>query len=155
MREKKKKKQRWRLVCEDESMMIWVLCFVRWRDQKKKKLRGFIGYGFQKEKRKRKKQKKKKNHFLCFFFLFETHNLSNPSIFSFANPSMHKTQSSNHHWLTFKYKSLSLFLFLFSLSYQCLSLRSMAISGGRFRWWVVIFVHLGLWVYGKFDFVFP
>ena len=70
MREKKKMKQRWRLVCEDESMMIWVLCFVRWRDQKKNKLRGFIGYGFQKEKRKRKKQKKKKNTFcVSFFFL--------------------------------------------------------------------------------------
>ena len=140
----------WRWVNDDLGSVFCAL-----KGSEKEKIEGIYRLWVSKRKKKKKETKKKKKHFLCFFFLFETHNLSNPSIFSFSNPSMHKTQSSNHHWLTFKYKSLSLFLFLFSLSYQCLSLRSMAISGGRFRWWVVIFVHLGLWVYGKFDFVFP
>ena len=145
----------------------------------KEKIEGLIGYGFQKEKRKRKKEKRNNKEcffFLCFFFilqrkmkhkkcffflfsfsffLFETHILSNLSIFSFSNPFNTKNTKPISS-LTHLQIQVSIFVsFFFSLSYQCLSLRSVVISSGRFQWWVVIFVDLGLWVCGKFDCVFP
>ena len=126
--------------------------------------------GFKKKKETKKKEtlkvflfslflflftKKNETQKVFLFFLFETHNLSNLSIFSFSNPFNTKNTKPISS-LTHLQIQVSIFVsFSFSLSYQCLSLRSVVISSGRFQWWVVIFVDLGLWVCGKFDCVFP
>ena len=110
-----------------------------WVSKRNKEKRNTFCVSFFFVKWKRNKAKRNTLYcffFLCFFFffLFETHNLSNPQFFPFQIPSMHKTQNPNHHWLIFKYKSLSLFLFLF-LSHISVSLLDQWRSLVEGNWW--------------------
>ena len=138
----------WRWVNDD---LDFVSCALKGFE--KEKIEGLIGYGFQKEKRKRNKEKRnnkecffflcfffilqrKMKHkkcffFLCFFFFFSfwTITYQTSQFFLFQIPSTQKTQNPYHHWLIFKYKSLSLFLFLF-LSHISVSLLD--------QWWSLV-----------------